>query len=301
MAGEKARAHFDIALRENPHYPDLYFYLGVVEHHAGNFAAAIDHLERAVALNPEYAEAMCLLGLAQHDAGFFDNAGRTFDRALALVRKTRNPLSRILVEKLDSRHFELPPIRELRAAMQDGDVYAALVRDATEAFNAGDYARAVSAFRDAVTMHPGYADLHARLGMSLLELGDPEASIPAFRRALDINPAYGEARYCLGIALFRAGECDRSAQELDRVAHSHPTYADVRAQAGLARPRWRFRFRTGEYFGGGHAGAPGQRAPTTSWGSRYAMGVQLRRTRFTPPSSFARPCSPPPPELGVRR
>ncbi len=31
--------------RENPHYPDLYFYLGVVEHHAGNFAAAIEHLD----------------------------------------------------------------------------------------------------------------------------------------------------------------------------------------------------------------------------------------------------------------
>ncbi len=121
--------------------------------------------------------------MAQHDAGFFDNAGRTFDKALALVRKTRHPLSRILVEKLDSRHFELPPIRELRAAMQEGDACAALVHDATEAYNAGDYARAVSGFRDAVSMHPGYADLHARLGMALLEYGDAEASISAFRAA----------------------------------------------------------------------------------------------------------------------
>ena len=216
-------------------------------------AAAIDHLERAVALNPEYAEAMCLLGLAQHDAGFFDNAGRTFDRALALVRKTRNPLSRILVEKLDSRHFELPPIRELRAAVQDGDVLCrAPCAMPPRQFNAGDYARAVSAFRDAVTMHPGYADLQ-RAGCgkcAARELGDPEASDPGVPRALDINPAPTVKRVTAWASRSSPRRRVRahSAQELDRVAHSHPTYADVRAQARARSSRaGRFRFRTGEH------------------------------------------------------
>ena len=53
---DRARAHFSVALEENPRYPDLYFYLGAVEHQAGNLPAAIDSLNRALEINPEYAK-----------------------------------------------------------------------------------------------------------------------------------------------------------------------------------------------------------------------------------------------------
>lgn len=174
---EKARHHFDVALRENPHYPDLYFYLGVVEHHGGNHSAAIEHLRRAIELNPEYAEATCLLGMALHDAGFFDAATGTFARALELVRRTPHPLSRVLIEKLEARAFDLPPLAELREVVSDGGAYSTLVRDATNAFNAGDYERSIAGFRAALDLHPRYADLHAKLGMAHLEHGESEAAV----------------------------------------------------------------------------------------------------------------------------
>jgi hypothetical protein len=104
------------------------------------------------------------------------------------VRRISHPSSRLLVQKLDARHFDLPPLRELRAALHDGDATTALVHEATEAFNAGDYARAVSSFRDAVGMHPGYADLHAKLGWRSSRAVTWTRHAPRSRARSSINP-----------------------------------------------------------------------------------------------------------------
>ena len=68
---DEALHHFETALKENPHYPDLYYYLGVVNHQQGNLEDAIQHLDQAARLNENYAEATCYLGIVLHDAGYF--------------------------------------------------------------------------------------------------------------------------------------------------------------------------------------------------------------------------------------
>ncbi|HEU4928762.1 MAG TPA: tetratricopeptide repeat protein, partial [Candidatus Krumholzibacteria bacterium] len=232
---DRARHHFAVALTENPRYPDLSYYLGAVEHRAGNHAAAIDHLTRAVELNPDYAEASCTLGLALYDAGFFEQAAEAFGRALELVRKHPHPLSNVLIDQLDARAFDLPALQELREVVADNSSFHATLREATNAFNVGDYDRAVELFGAAVESYPGYADLHARLALARMEADDVGGAIESLQRALAINPAYAEARYYLGVALFRASHYAQSAAELERAASANPTYADVHCQAGLTR------------------------------------------------------------------
>ena len=111
---DKAVEHFEIALKENPHYPDLYYYLGVVHHSKGELDRAVEMLEKATRLNEDYAEATCYLGIALHDAGHTARAEATLSRALKLARGSSNPLGRILVDKLEGKSFDLPVLQELR-------------------------------------------------------------------------------------------------------------------------------------------------------------------------------------------
>lgn len=49
---DKALEHFEAALKENPHYPDLYYYVGVVCHEQGGLEKAIENFQRATSINP---------------------------------------------------------------------------------------------------------------------------------------------------------------------------------------------------------------------------------------------------------
>ena len=52
---QSAQGHFETAVDCNPHYPDLYYYLGAVQHQAEDKERAIQNLRKATELNPEYA------------------------------------------------------------------------------------------------------------------------------------------------------------------------------------------------------------------------------------------------------
>ena len=225
---DKARHHFAVALAENPRYPDLSCYLGAVEHRAGNHAAAIENLTRAIELNPDYAEASCLLGLALLRRRATSNRRRMHSAARSTwCARNRHPLSNLLIEQLDARSFDLPALQELREVIADHSSFTEAMREATNAFNVGDFDRAAALFAAAVDEHPGYADLHARLGLARMEADDAVGAIESLRRALAINPDYAEARYYVGVALFRAGhytaECGRTRARVARPTRATPT------------------------------------------------------------------------------
>jgi tetratricopeptide (TPR) repeat protein len=231
----KAQEQFEAALAENPHYPDLYYYLGVVHHHSGNLDKAIENLRRATQLNAQYAEATCYLGIALHDAGFFEQAEEAFSRALELARKAPNPLSRILVDKLEGKSFDLPLVRELRAIVVENTEFENNVKEGASAFNRGDFRRAAELFSTAVGSKPGYPDIHCRLGIALLECDEVEEARVAFEKAVELNPEYVEAIYYLGVALAYCGDHVSSKSWLERAVSINSSYADVHCQLGLAR------------------------------------------------------------------
>ena len=143
---EKALSHLEIALNENPNYPDLCYYLGVVHHQQGDNEKAIACLTKATELNSDYAEAVCFLGIALYDAGYFERATEAFGRALELSKKASNPLSRILVDKLESKSFDLPVLQELREVVIENSGFKHTIRQATAAFNRGEFAAAIEHF-----------------------------------------------------------------------------------------------------------------------------------------------------------
>lgn len=72
----------------------------------------------------------------------------------------------------------------------------------------GDPQKAVKQLRTAIELNPSFADLHFRLGSTLLHHGDTEEAIRALRRAVEINPRYTQALLHLAVALLRSTRGD---------------------------------------------------------------------------------------------
>jgi tetratricopeptide (TPR) repeat protein len=79
-----------------------------------------------------------------------------------------------------------------------------------------------------IQYHPGYADLHNRLGLLEVWSGRPERAARAFREALGINPGYFWAAANLGFSLLGAGKIEQAIEVLSGdMYRDHPAHARV--------------------------------------------------------------------------
>ncbi len=52
----------------------------------------------------------------------------------------------------------------------------------------GDYQQAIEAFTEALNHNPNFANAHAELGLTMIDVGQPEKTAEHVQKALDINP-----------------------------------------------------------------------------------------------------------------
>ncbi len=124
---------------------------------------------------------------------------------------------------------------------------------------------AAAHLRQALTLHPHYADLHFRLGCTLLALEKLDEASAAFTQSLAINPNYADARRLneavqlgqaaaelalaelppsledsialhsrLALDLYRKGEFEAAADSYRQALALAPTYPDLHNQLGVA-------------------------------------------------------------------
>ncbi|MCK4538095.1 MAG: tetratricopeptide repeat protein [Candidatus Krumholzibacteria bacterium] len=224
--------HFSVAIRENPTYPDLYYRMGVIYHSRGDFDNSIDMLSRALELNDNYFEAVCYLGIVVFEKGEREKADQIFSRALKLGAENPSPVSKFLSEHMASRETEIPPLARLREYVKSDTEFEISLKDGIEAFNTGDFDLAIRAFSDAVRVHPDYADIRFKLGLSFLrekKSGEAEAE---FARSLELNENYTEARYYLGLSFLDQGMFKEALPHFERAASEKPGYADLQCHLG---------------------------------------------------------------------
>jgi tetratricopeptide (TPR) repeat protein len=82
-----------------------------------------------------------------------------------------------------------------------------------------------------IQCHPGFADLHNRLGLLDVYDGRPDRAARSFREALGINPGYFWGASNLSLALIGVGQVDEALSVLrsDSIFTDHPDYARCRA------------------------------------------------------------------------
>jgi pentatricopeptide repeat protein len=232
---DRAEPHFRRALEENPRYPDLYYYLGLIHYARQEWDDARRCLDQAVDLNPEYVEARTYQAILLAETGHEEEASRRFREVLGLGRRRpTHPLTRFLETHLPGSESDIPPLRELKQLIGEESSFARLSQEGSTFFNAGDYRSAWERFHAASALEPGYPDAHFRMGLCSFKLGNLSRATREMRRALERNPSYVDALFYLGIALLGEEEHEEALEVLSRASSLSPGYADVHCSRGIA-------------------------------------------------------------------
>lgn len=105
---------------------------------------------------------------------------------------------------------------------------------ADRAFEDGDYARALSLYRDRTAVDAGNPFALRGVALSLMQLGQNEAALAAFATAIDVDPEFGGAYANRGILHDRMGHHEQAAADYRRALELDPELADG--------PHWMTRF-----------------------------------------------------------
>jgi tetratricopeptide (TPR) repeat protein len=98
-----------------------------------------------------------------------------------------------------------------------------VLRQATAAFEGGDYEEAEDLLLQVVNKTPTYASVYNMLGFIASQRNAPEKAVGFFRRALSLNPNYTEARLNLVLILTEMGLYNQAAAEASRLEVREPT------------------------------------------------------------------------------
>src|SRR5687767_4635652 len=101
-------------------------------------------------------------------------------------------------------------------------------------FEAGDLKGAIEAYREAIKLEPGSAEVHLFLGHAYLKLEKDSDAIKAFKQSLKLNPDQPETQYGLGLAAFRTRRYDEAAAAFKKAIVLSPKMAKAHFGLSLA-------------------------------------------------------------------
>jgi len=182
----KAQGLLKEVVRNNPKLADIHNKLGIIANLGGNLEEAVEYFDKALQLNARYTEASLNLAITLNEMGRTDDAIAVFARVNETVTDKTTGLDPFAAGKIANEHFKL------------GGLYQEV----------GMPAEAVEEYRKALKLKP-MADVRARLGVALRELGDMHGAARELEGALKINPEYTSAMVQLGLTYYhmdRAGE-----------------------------------------------------------------------------------------------
>ncbi len=170
--------------------------LGSIAYRRGQDAQAIELLERALRSDPAASRLNYLLGMAHRRSGNLDLA-----REYLRKRGTRNPAI---------ADPALAAMQELRSTSQQH------IKAGLEAYEAGDFAAAVTSYRAALDSAPADDDTRLALAWVLELSGDRAASLEELDAVLKRRPDLAKAHYLKGALLAGLGQTGTGQRHLAR-------------------------------------------------------------------------------------
>jgi tetratricopeptide (TPR) repeat protein len=236
-----------------PDWQEGWWYLGILQYTANQYAGAIDAFNHLLELAPTAVPAMALRGLCEFETAAYDDALRDLEQAVAhgALNEPRNEqiiryhLALLLAhaarfqESLDQYRFfaehqaDAPDLRigialaGMRVASfpkdiapQDRDFYQS-VGDAGYVFLSGDNEHADAMFTELFARYPARPNLHYFYGF-LLFPHDPSLAIDQFQSELAVNPANEIANALLALTLVIAGRFEEALAAARRAYTNSP-------------------------------------------------------------------------------
>jgi tetratricopeptide (TPR) repeat protein len=222
---------YEAYIASGPSSLDAYTNYGAALAHEGQYARAIEQYNKALALNPAHPPALMNLALAHYKAGHPAAARNELRTVLPLIPgnmqvtllladcdiqlgdyaqaiELLEPLDAPGADPMFSYLLGTAMIRGNRneqgskvldRIMKSGDSAQARFLLGTAKMQAKDYAGAAVDLARAVELNPDLPEVHAYLGLALLDTGETEQAEKAYRRELEINPNSFLATLQLGV------------------------------------------------------------------------------------------------------
>ncbi len=197
----RAERHLREALAGGAEYPDVHYTLGLIDHHRGNYRQAVEHFGKAVSQNPDYTEALLSISITLNDMGRYDEARAAYDRAAQILSRQGIPPERTMLRgRIANLHKEL------------GELYMVL----------GQHEEAISEFRKALSVAPGFPDLRVRLVTALREAGQAEEALSEVDGFLLESPGNPAALIQKGVLLYLSGKAGDARRAWEEALYRDP-------------------------------------------------------------------------------
>jgi tetratricopeptide (TPR) repeat protein len=214
-------------------YPDQWevLYLSaVLEARDGEFQKARAHLEHSIAQNATYAQSHRALGEALARLGDLQGAKEHLDKAIALgedAPEVQYDLARVLHTLGDTNGAEerLHTYLQLKEAQSNKSQAAGKAESADQEIAAGNAARAVSLYREALASDADEPLLHYKLAKALEKMNDVAGETVELDRAIQLDPKLAEAQNQRGYLAARAGDTIHAKAFFQAAVQASPSYA----------------------------------------------------------------------------
>jgi tetratricopeptide (TPR) repeat protein/tRNA A-37 threonylcarbamoyl transferase component Bud32 len=224
-------------LRQQPHHPDLHFYLGGVLNARGQAESAIEHYRQALQIDPRLARAHYNLGTILDGKGRADEAIEHYRQAIQLDPRLALPhynLGNALYRK--GRVDEA--IEHYRQAIQcEPGMAGAHYNLGYALYGKGRVDEAIVYYRQAIRLDPRLAQAHYNLGLASRARGRLDEAIEHYRQAIRLDPGYARAHNNLGNALSGKGRLDEAIEHYREAIRLDPGYARAHNNLGTALDR----------------------------------------------------------------
>jgi tetratricopeptide (TPR) repeat protein len=224
----------------------IHHLLGLILAGAGDYDAALRHLERAVEQEPTRFQFMRDLALVQGAAGRTVSSVESLRQAIALGGEGAAEVQwlvrigeRALAESKGRTERRPPPLPRRAAIVErlvarDPEVAEAVVcrQGALGAEDRETLRAARRAIAGLLAKNPTYPDLHFGMSVVAEQLGELDRAIEAAERALKINPQYVAASLLAARLYQKSGERRRAVEHCRRAAKLRPRWIDVHLRLG---------------------------------------------------------------------
>jgi tetratricopeptide (TPR) repeat protein len=184
-----AIAVFRVAVADSPRSWKLRAGLGSACYLAGDYESAAEALLEAVRLKPDSIAAWFLLGEA------YESAAR----------------SQPAIEAAFASYLKNAP-HDAWAYYH----YGVILYQRAQASGGGDYHEAVLNLNQALRLNAKFAQSYLELGLIAMAEGKTEQSIASLQKAVSLEPGLAAAHYRLGLAFRRIGNETRAREEVSR-------------------------------------------------------------------------------------
>jgi tetratricopeptide (TPR) repeat protein len=199
------------AAAARPRYADLHALLALVHYAKGERAKCGEEVAAALRIHARYGfAAMLEAGLMMLGPDPVSGLVRLVESA-TLDRRLENEVFRSAVDAADREDWQAAAdaVFSMRPPRSMVDDY---LRQGDEAMRAKDWPAAVAAYAEATEIAPNFADIRARMGQALLEIGQVAEAVAQFRYAVELAPDYAAGHAMLGVALRRSGDEDGAGE-----------------------------------------------------------------------------------------